>query len=315
MTRSAETTGWPELWRGSVNAWECDELGHFNVRFYLAKMAEAVGNLAELSGLSPVLRADVAATLIPRDIHIRFLAEAHPGAPLFIEGGFLDMRDCEADAIFVMRHAGSGKPAASFRVTLSHTDPTTGHDFAWPQRFTDRAGALCVDRPDFAAPRGIDPATPPGEASLAKADRMALEAIGRGRFTHAEMDAFGRLRAEFLLGRVSDSVTNFTTAFPEEAEVHARGGGRIGSVLLECRIRPLRWPRTGDGFVIRSGLRSAGPKVRNLVHWVLEPATGKPWWTMEGVAAPMDLDARKLIVIDAETQAKVAAATRPDLAP
>jgi acyl-CoA thioester hydrolase len=54
--------------------------------------------------------------------------------------------------------------------------------------------------------------------------------------------------------------------------------------------------------VVRSGLKSAGPKVRNLVHWALEPETGRPWWTVEGVAAPMDLDARKLLPASAEIQ-------------
>jgi acyl-CoA thioester hydrolase len=116
-----------------------------------------------------------------------------------------------------------------------------------------------------------------------------------GRFTSTEMSVFGRMRSDVLLGRVSDSVVNFSGAFPEEIAFH-RGelDARIGSALMECRIVPRRWPRAGDGYVIRSGLTSISSKVRNLVHWVLDPATGQPWWTMEGVAAAMDLDARKL---------------------
>jgi acyl-CoA thioester hydrolase len=195
-----------------------------------------------------------------------------------------------------MRHAGSGVPAASFRLVLGHASPKNGQDFAWPRRFPERAGRITVDCPDFAAPRGLSLDTPAADASLQRADSVGLQAIGRGRFGADEMDGFGWLRLEFLLGRISDSVTNFAGAFPEEWDMHARGGGgNVGSALLECRIRPRRWPRTGDGFVVRSGLKSAGPKVRNLVHWVLEPSTGRPWWTMEGVAAPMDLDARRIL--------------------
>lgn len=293
-----------ELWRGTVNAWECDELGHMNVRFYLAKAAQAVANLAEEAGLNPVHRADALATLIARDIHIRFLAEAHPGAPVYIEGGLLDHDASGATAMLVMRHSGSGVPAASFRIVLGHASPQDGRDFAWPQRFASRADRLAVDCPDFAAPRGIMLDGRPGtEASLARADALGLQQIGRGRFGMEEMDAFGRMRLEFLLGRISDSVTNFAAAFPEEYAMHAQGGGgNVGSALLECRIRPWRWARAGDGFVVRSGLKSAGPKVRNLVHWALEPETGRPWWTVEGVAAPMDLDARKLLPASAEIQ-------------
>ena len=233
-----------ELWRGNVNAWECDELGHFNVRFYLARLSEAVANLAEAAGLNPIQRPDASATLILRDIHVRFLAEAHPGAPLYIEGGLLDHDDCTAHAIFVMRHSGTGKPAASFRVLLAHASPQTTTDFPWPQRFHARAETLKVDLPDFAAPRGLTldgAATAPG---LARADEMGLETIGRGRFGQAEMDGFGSMRAEFLLGRVSDSVTNFAAAFPEEWDQHAGGSpGQVASALLECHIRPRAWSR------------------------------------------------------------------------
>ena len=298
-----------ELWRGNVNAWECDELGHFNVRFYLARLSEAVANLAEAAGLNPIQRPDASATLILRDIHVRFLAEAHPGAPLYIEGGLLDHDACTAHAIFVMRHSGTGRPAASFRVLLAHASPQTTTDFPWPQRFHARAETLKVDLPDFAAPRGLTldgAATAPG---LARADEMGLETIGRGRFGQAEMDGFGSLRAEFLLGRVSDSVTNFAAAFPEEWDQHAGGSpGQVASALLECHIRPRAWSRCGDGYVIRSGLKSVSPKVRNIVHWVMEPATGRVWWTMEGVAAPMDLTARKLLDVPADVQARVEAA-------
>ena len=37
------------LWRGNANTWECDELGHLNVRFYMAKAQEALGGLDGLA--------------------------------------------------------------------------------------------------------------------------------------------------------------------------------------------------------------------------------------------------------------------------
>jgi acyl-CoA thioester hydrolase len=303
-----------ELWRGVVNAWECDELGHMNVRFYLAKASEAIANLAEAAGLNPVQRPDALATLVPGDLHIRFLAETHPGAPLFIEGGLLDRDATCATAILVMRHSGTGKPAATLRIVLHHTSPHSGQDFAWPGRFAARAEALKVALPDFAAPRGIALTSAPVAASLQRAEALALEPIGRGRFAAQEMDPFGWMRMEFLLGRISDSVTNFAAAFPEEWAMHAgETSENVGSALLECRIRPQRWPRTGDGYVVRSGLKSAGPKVRNIVHWVLEPSTGRPWWTMEGVAAPMDLKARKLLDMDAKRLTALQSVAREDL--
>ncbi|WP_417492523.1 thioesterase family protein [Maricaulis sp.] len=296
-----------EIWRGNANAWECDELGHMNVKFYLAKASEALGGLAAQTGLKNIHRADANATLLPTSIHVRFLAEARPGAPLLIEGGWTGISETGCSAVLVMRHGGTGKPAASFRIDLDHVSPRDGRAFSWPSHFPDRLRAHSVTVPDFARPRGLSGAAPGTKtASLGRADALGLAHVGLGRITPDEVDVFGRMRTEVLLGRISNSVVNFKQAFPEEWAFHqGQAEGEIGSALLECRILPRRWPRAGDGYVVRSGLTSFGPKVRNIVHWVLDPASGRPWWTMEGIAAPMDLEARKIL--------DLAPGLRPDL--
>ena len=40
-----------EVWRGAVNAWTCDEMGHMNVRFYLAHALEGLAGVALALGL------------------------------------------------------------------------------------------------------------------------------------------------------------------------------------------------------------------------------------------------------------------------
>jgi acyl-CoA thioester hydrolase len=305
-----------DLWRGNANAWECDELGHMNVKFYLAKAMQAVANLAEISGLRGIARADAQATLVPTTIHIRFLAEARPGAPLMIKGGFYDVREMQTGIILIMNHAGSGQIAATIRLDVMHTLPGITSPQPWPTHFSDYADELQISVPTPALPRGLSEDYDEVDISLGRADLLGLECIGMGRFTPNEMDVFGVLNPESLLGRVSDSVVNFVGAFPEEWAFHKRDQTtdhqttKIGSALLECRIIPHRWPRTGDGYVIRSGVKSFQSKIRNIVHWVLDPATGEPWWTMEGVAAPMDLDARKLVQPDEQTTALLTAALK-----
>lgn len=293
-----------EVWRGNANAWECDELGHMNVKFYLAKASEAIAGLAAQSGLRHIHRADANATLLPTALHIRFLAEARPGAPLVIEGGWTAIGESSCSAVLVMRHGGTGQPAASLRIDLDHVSPRDGRAFLWPSHFPARLQGGLVELPDFARPRGLADDGGATPVSLQRADALALEPVGRGRFAPGEMDVFGRMQTEVLLGRISDSVVNFKAGFPEEWAFHqGQAGARIGSALLECRILPQRWPRAGDSYVVRSGLKAFGPKVRNIVHWVLDPATGKPWWTVEGVAAPMDLDTRKIIELSDDIRA------------
>ena len=45
-----------EVYRGSINTWECDEMGHMNVRFYVAKSMEGLAEFAHAVGLEHAFR-------------------------------------------------------------------------------------------------------------------------------------------------------------------------------------------------------------------------------------------------------------------
>ena len=46
-------SGMLTCYRGGVNTWECDEMGHMNVRFYVTKAEEGLGVFASALGLTP----------------------------------------------------------------------------------------------------------------------------------------------------------------------------------------------------------------------------------------------------------------------
>ena len=73
-----------ELYRGSVNTWECDEMGHMNVRFYVAKQMEGLAILTHSLDLRQAFRPGNTSTLLPFDQHIRFMKEVHPGRPIYM---------------------------------------------------------------------------------------------------------------------------------------------------------------------------------------------------------------------------------------
>lgn len=289
-----------ELWRGNANAWECDEMGHLNVKAYLGKGMQAIARLTEQSGLSRAFSAGATATVRPVEWHVRFLGEARPGAPLYIEGGFTRIGDSDADIALVMRHSGDGRLAATLTVRVEHVVPDTGRIFDWPSRFRREAEQLQVEPVAESAPRGLPPADWNELVSLKRAEALRLFPIGLGRIGVEDSDVFGVMRPEFLIGKVSDSVANFVQAFPDRRA--SEGEDPKGGALLECRIRVRRFPRTGDGYMVRSALSGGTDKVRQLVHWVLDPRTGKPWWTVEGIAATLNLRTRR---IEAATPAEL----------
>ncbi len=99
-----------EIWRGGVNTWECDEMGHLNVRFYVSRAMEGLVGVAGALGLPGAFRANAGATLLVKDHHIRFLREARPRAALHMVAGVLEIG--EADAVVKGQTASSSyKPA------------------------------------------------------------------------------------------------------------------------------------------------------------------------------------------------------------
>lgn len=303
------------LWRGNANSWECDELGHLNVRFYMAKAQEALAGLADRLGMHLAFAPDATATLIPRDIVIRFLAEARPGAPLRISGGVISHDATSLTVAMVLYHAASDTPAATFEICAEHCDAVTGRVFNWPARSLKALSLIEVERPALMTPRSLGETPASSKLSLAAANALNLQEIGRGRINRDELDAFARMRAEFGIGKVSDSVIHFSDGFPEQWEAFAKGEPlTVASAVLEARLNFRRFPAQGEGYVLRSGLKSATDKVRTLVHWALDPVSGKPLWSMEAVACMLDLETRRLAPVSAARLAELQSKTQPELA-
>ncbi len=122
-----------EIWRGGVNTWDCDEMGHMNVRHYVVRAQEGLIGMAAELGLPHAFSPHANATLLVKEQHIRFLREAHAGAPLYMLGGVIEMSACEARILQLLIHPASGELAATFQTTVVHATPRDGQPFPWPK--------------------------------------------------------------------------------------------------------------------------------------------------------------------------------------
>lgn len=297
-----------EIWRGGVNTWDCDEMGHMNVRHYVVRAQEGLIGMAAELGLPHAFSPHANATLLIKEQHIRFLREAHAGAPLYMLGGVIEMSETEARILQLLIHPASGELAATFQTTVVHATPRDGQPFPWPKVARERAEALKVEVPERAQARSIDlsPFTP--TASLAQADALRLSRIGLGGLLPSDCDVFGRMRTEQFIGRVSDGIGTFIHPFRDVVVEHAdHKPQRMGGAVLEYRIVHLAWPRAGDRIEIRSGLLGTDARTMRVVHWMLDPATGEPWGTSEAVAITFDLDARKVVPVTEAARAALSA--------
>lgn len=296
-----------EIWRGGVNTWDCDEMGHMNVRFYVVRAMEGLAGLAAELGLPHAFSPYANATVVVREQHIRFLREAHAGATLHMLGGVVEVSEIEAKVLQLLVHSATGQLAATFQTTIAHVTPREGEAFPWPRVVHERAQALKVEVPEKAQARSLDLSPFETTAGLDRADELGLRRIGLGALSPTDCDVFGRMRAEQFIGRVSDGIGAFIGPFRDTVVAHAdHKPARVGGAVLEYRLAHLAWPRAGDRVELRSGLVGTEGQAMRVVHWMLDPTTGKPWGTSEAVAITFDLDARKVVPVSDAARAQLA---------
>jgi acyl-CoA thioester hydrolase len=299
-----------EVWRGSVATWECDSMGHLNVGFYVAKAMEALIGLAAELGMPHAFAPYADATLIVREQHMRFLREAQVGARLHVEAGVLEMGEDEARVLLMMRHH-DGELAASFQMLVAHATSRDGRNFPWPAWARARAAQLMIEAPEKAQPRSVTLGPVESSASLPQAQALGLKRIGMGALRAVDCDSFGRMRTEIVMARISDSVAHLMSQLL--TDLGAGGGRKLGAVVLEYRLIYLDWPRAGDRFELRSAMTGAEPRMRRMIHWFLDPASGRPWAAAEAVAAIFDLETRKTVALTEPELAAWTAVSIPDL--
>ncbi len=292
-----------EIWRGGVNTWECDEMGHMNVRFYVTRAMEGLSGLAALLGLPRAFAPGAGATLLTRDMHIRFLRECRAGDALHMTGGVVDMGEHEARLLQLLIHSRSGEIAATFQTVAAHVTPGETRAFPWPNRTRDRAKKLTIEVPKEAQARSLDLGPLASKASLQRAEKLGLPRISLGAIGLTDIDIFGRMRVEQFIGRVSDGIPSLVGGVRDIVAGHAEPKPkRFGGAVLEYRLIHFDWPRAGDRVEIRSGLAGVDGRTQRVVHWLLDPETGKAWGTSVATAITFDLDARKIVPVSDKAQ-------------
>lgn len=293
------------LYIGSANSWECDDGGHLNVRFHMERALTGLAHMARALHMPRAFTPSAGATLIPLDIHVRFLKEARPPAPLIMHGGIVRFDACEALICVDMRHS-DGAPASAFTVRAAHADPHSLKPFPWSMRTCAAADAHKCGLPAHAAPRSIDVARPPPQAGLARATQLGGARIGAALVQPDQCDAFGRLRAEHFVGRVSDSAPNLLMDWRVGLAAEA-GRTKVApaGAVVEGRMAIAAWPRAGDLIEIHSAITEVGEKTLRLCHWLLDPESELAWATFEVIALTFDAITRKALAPSPDLRARM----------
>jgi acyl-CoA thioester hydrolase len=289
------------LWKGSCNQWDCDEMGHMNVRVYVEKQLEGMVAFAHHLGMPEAFRTNAPATVLPIDQHIRFVREVLPGKPLSMRGCVLEIGDSDAVIYQELRHL-DGSLSAAFRTRIIHLDTAEGERFPWTRRTRARMEATKGTTPEEALPRSFDPDSagwPVAEITISKAETIGAPRVGIGAVQPGHCGVHGWMEPSWFIGRLSDAVPNLLYDWRSRVGQKTKGTP-LGAAVLEYRLRYHRMPRAGDLFVVHSSFGGVLGKTHSLVHWVMDPETGGPWATSQVVAITLDLEARKAVAAPPE---------------
>lgn len=277
---------------GSVNRWECDENDHLNVRFYAEKMNQAVAIF---------LRERQVGTCRVAGQHIRFVQEARVATPLRIDCAPVSVADDRFELLAVMRQNLTDEPVAAFVSTVVVE--------SGPAIAPGEVGLL----PEWAAPRGIDPADPYGvPVDIAQAEEVGFRTMGRGVIGEAECDASGELLRHHYIGRISDGMPNLWGFETADAEERRQVDGELGGAVVEYRLLYEAPLKGGDVFRQFSGIRALGDKTQHMVHLIFnESAGGVLALSAEAIGVAMNLDSRRAVPISDYRRAQMAGLMLP----
>lgn len=278
---------------GCVNTWECDENGHLNVRYFLAKAGEALTSFGATLGLARGL------ALRETLHHVRFLREARPAAPLAVDVSVIALPDGPEAPLVLLLEVVSTLDGAVHAALLAATRvfDADGQPRPLPAAAAERAAGFVRPLPDHAAPRGITPDGVPAARDLALADRLGMMEISRGAVSAHQCDPSGRLETWQFVARISDGIVNMLARFQGAEGLQARSEGRVGGAVVEYRLHYLARPRPGDLVTVRTGVLALAGRSHRFAHWLFDARTGECLCSTEAVAVTLDLDSRRAIAM------------------
>lgn len=296
-----------EVLRSGVNTWECDQMGHMNVRHYFARANQGLALLALELGLPPSLLRSREQGLRARDQHVRFVRELRPGVSYTVRAGLLALSPERLQVYAQMDVLHTGEVAASILSEIALVELASGRELPLPEQVLERAQPLMTTVPDAYAPRGITRVAP-------RPPPKREEALARGMYgaylspvLADDVDASGSMTEAAFMARISDGIGHYFQALRGP-----RSQG-IGGAALEYRYVFHERPRVGDIIEVRSALKGVGNKTSHICHWVFDVESGRCAATSEAVAVSFDLETRKAIAIPDDVRAHMEKQVLPDL--
>lgn len=131
-----------ETARGTIHAWQCDHMGHANLRAYGEFFEQALWHVFQRIGITPSVLRGEAIRVAGVEQNIRYRKELLPGDLIFVRSSLVELRERTLKMAHEMVHVESGEVCAVCELTAVCLDPQTRKARDFPPEIADCARQL-----------------------------------------------------------------------------------------------------------------------------------------------------------------------------
>ena len=126
-------------YRGAVYPWQCDQVGHMNVMWYVGKFDEASWNLLAELGLTSAYFRDNQRGMAAVQQNISYKRELMAGDTVMVRSRVIEIRDKVIRFVHEMTLTEGGETAAICELTAVHLDRERRKSAPFPDFVQSRA--------------------------------------------------------------------------------------------------------------------------------------------------------------------------------
>lgn len=135
-------------YRGTVQLWHCDHMGHMNVMWYVGKFDEATWNLAAMMGMTTQYLKDRHRGMAALDQRIAYKREALPGDVITIRSALLEVKPKTVRFVHEMTRTNDALHLATMLVTAVHLDTQARKSIAFDPEIHAASLAMVAMEPE-----------------------------------------------------------------------------------------------------------------------------------------------------------------------
>lgn len=137
-----------ETGRGTVHNWQCDHMGHVNIRAYNELFEQSIWHAFNQMGITPTLLRNGEIAMATIEQNLRYLKELNSGDVVYIESYIEKITKKVVTIVNTLYNAETNEVCATCKIIAVCLDPITRKSRPFPEGIYYTGLALVNDEPE-----------------------------------------------------------------------------------------------------------------------------------------------------------------------